>query len=304
MIRHHLSTPAIPSRVVVLGASGFVGGDLVAHLREQRIPVLGLSSREIDLLQPSSVEQLHQSVCPDDVLVLTSTIMPDKGKEIRTLMQNLTMGQHISAFLEQSACSHIVYLSSDAVYDHMANPVRAISPCNPTNLHGIMHLARERMLTHAALKSQTPLLVVRSTGVYGATDTHDGYGPNRFVRTALKEQAIRLFGAGEEKRDHLYVRDLCRLIGLGILHRSDGVVNAASGQSASFREVAGIITECCPGVRLECLPCRTPNTHRHFDVAATLRAFPTMQFTPLRVGLMAMTTALAPKAEMTLRLAA
>jgi nucleoside-diphosphate-sugar epimerase len=159
-----------------------------------------------------------------------------------------------------------------------------------------MHLAREQMIAQAARKTKTPTVVLRSTLVYGANDTHNGYGPNRFIRRALKERTIKLFGQGEEKRDHLYVRDLSRLIAQCIARRSEGFLNAATGHSARFRDIADEIVECCPGTRLECLPRSTPITHRHFDVAMTLRAFPTMRFTPLRVGLMAMATTLGAKA--------
>jgi nucleoside-diphosphate-sugar epimerase len=295
MILHRHSTPTVPSRVVVLGASGFVGGDLVSYLREQRVPAVGLSSKDIDLTQPESVAQLVHLNQPGDVLVIASTITPDKGKDVRTLMRNLAMGEHVAAFLEQSASSHVVYVSSDAVYDDNANPVREDSPSNPASLHGVMHLARERMLSHAVQKAKIPVLMLRSTLLYGANDTHNGYGPNRFVRSALKERTIKLFGEGEEKRDHLYVRDLSRLIGSSMLNRTEGVLNAVTGYSASFREVADLVVASCPGTRLECSPRATPITHRHFDVAATLRAFPTMRFTPLRVGLMAMATTLGAK---------
>ncbi|HMF12172.1 MAG TPA: SDR family oxidoreductase, partial [Gemmataceae bacterium] len=261
-----------------------------------RIPAVGVSSREIDLTQVESVAQLARLCQPSDVIVFASTITPDKGKDVRTLMRNLAMGEHVAEFLEKSACSHVVYVSSDAVYDDAANPIREDSPCNPASLHGVVHVARERMLAYATQKSKRPVLMLRSTLLYGPNDTHNGYGPNRFVRTALKERTIKLFGEGEEKRDHLYVRDLSRLIGACIGHGSEGVLDAATGHSASFREVADLVAACSPGTRLECSPRATPITHRHFDVSATLRAFPTMRFTPLRVGLVAMATTLGARA--------
>jgi nucleoside-diphosphate-sugar epimerase len=296
MICHLQSTPVNPSRVVILGASGFVGSDLLAYLREQRILVVGYSSHELDLLKPQSVEQLRQAVLPDDVLVFASTITPDKGKDVRTLIKNLTMGEHVAAILEQAACRQVVYISSDAVYDDVANPVRVDSPCNPSSFHGVMHLARERMLAQAVQKSKTPLLCIRSTLLYGANDTHNGYGPNRFVRTALKDRLIKLFGEGEEKRDHLHIRDLSRLIEHCIMHQSAGVLNAATGHSSSFRDIAECIVKQLPGTRLECLPRGTPITHRHFDTTAILRNFPTLRFTSLHDGVATMPSALVTKA--------
>jgi UDP-glucose 4-epimerase len=286
VIVHRSAVPTPPQRVVVLGASGFVGGDLATHLRESHVPVLGLSSKDVDLVKPESVDQLVGLSRPGDALVFASTLTPDRGKDVRTLMRNLAMGEHVAAAVARSPWEHLVYVSSDAVYDDETNPVREESPCNPATFHGVMHLARERMLTQAAAAAGRPCLVLRATLIYGAADTHNGYGPNRFLRTALKERTIKLFGQGEEKRDHLFVGDLSRLIALGLAQRSEGVLNAASGHSASFGEVAALVARLAGGgVRLENLPRATPITHRHFDVTAAFRAFPGFRFTRLEEGL-------------------
>src|SRR5205823_4353403 len=157
-----------PSRVVVLGASGFVGGDLVRHLHEQGIAVLGLSSKDVDLTLPGAVEQLERMSQPGDVLVFASTITPDRGKDVRTLMQNLSMGEHVAAFLERSSCGQLVYISSDAVYDEETALVHEDTPCNPTGFHGVMHLTRERMVAWAASKARVPCAILRPTLLYGA----------------------------------------------------------------------------------------------------------------------------------------
>jgi len=286
VIEHHLVAPESPSRVVVLGASGFVGKNLVSHLADLGIATVPLSSTEIDLCTPESVTALQRVIREDDALVLVSAITPDKGKDIRTLMKNLKMGEHVSTFLEQSACSHVVYISSDAVYEDGANPVRETSCCSPASFHGLMHLARERMLAYALGKSGVPYIFLRPCALYGADDTHNSYGPNRFLRTARKEGIITLFGNGEEKRDHVYIKDFSRLIGLCLMHRSEGILNVATGRSISFFDLAQMVNGLCENeVQIECLPRGMPITHRHFDIALTLRAFPSFQYTPLQTGL-------------------
>ena len=272
--------------MVVLGASGFVGRGLVQHLTETDVATLPLSSADIDLCQPESVTALEKAVRQDDALVIVSAITPDKGRDIHTLMRNLTMGENVSAFLEKSACSHVIYISSDAVYEDGANPVQESSCCNPASFHGLMHLARERMLAYALRDSKAPVLLLRPSLLYGAGDTHNGYGPNRFLRTATSEGKITLFGNGEEKRDHVYIKDLSRLIGLCLAHRCEGVLNVATGGSTSFFDTAQSIVELCQNkVEIECLPRQVAITHRHFDIAATLKAFPSFQYTPLKEGL-------------------
>lgn len=285
MIRHRHASPVRPSRAVVLGASGFVGRALIEETARLGIDTVPLSSADLDLCQPESAASLQRLLRPEDVLVLVSAITPDKGKDARTFMRNLAMGQHVSEALEQPVCSHVVYISSDAVYDDAAVLVRETSCVSPSTFHGLMHVGRERMLVQAVQKSRIPLLVVRPCAVYGAGDTHQGYGPNRFLRTALTKRVIRLFGQGEEKRDHLYINDLSRLLGLCLLHGSEGVLNAASGTSVSFGELARLVAELCgESVRIDPAPRQAPITHRHMDITAMRTAFPSFRLTPLRAG--------------------
>ncbi len=286
MIQHHYPEPTAPARVVVLGASGFVAGDLLAHLARLGVETVAVSSSKADLRKPSSVAALRAILRPDDALVFVAALTPDRGRDIRTLMMNLAMAEHVCSALEQTPCRHVVYVGSDAVYADDVNPVRESSCCDPSSFHGLMHLARERMLISTLKKSKTPLLLLRPSLLFGARDTHNGYGPNRFLMTALSERKITLFGGGEEKRDHVAINDLSRLISLALRHRSEGVLNVATGQSTSFHDPARRIADLVGGdVRVETTPRQNPITHRHFDVTRTWRAFPEFTFTPLETAL-------------------
>ena len=284
----HQQAPLAPSRVVVLGASGFVGRATVAELGRLGIGTLGLSSADLDLCAPDAVAALRRTIRPSDAIVLISAVTPDRGRDIATLMQNLRMVEAACAFLEESACAHLVYVSSDAVYAAAANPVRETSRCHPSALHGLMHLARERMLAYSVQKSKIPLLCLRPCAIFGAGDTHGSYGPNRFLRSALAEGKITLIGNGEEKRDHVYIDDVARLVAAGLLCRSTGALNVATGRAMSFLEVAETVARLSGRpVVVERLPRSAPITHRHFDTASLRRAFPDFRMTPLEAGVAA-----------------
>ena len=286
MLQHHHATPTIPERVLILGASGFVARDLARHLSQEEIEYRTIASSEIDLLQPQSVAQLQSAIGEGDVLVVASGLTPDKGKDVGTLMKNLAMVQHIAAALEAVPCAHLTYISSDAVYDWRDGLIRETSVRQPTDLYGLMHIAREQILTFAAAKTKIPLCIFCPCAIYGADDTHSSYGPNRFLRSAIKDRTITLFGRGEETRDHVYIQDVSRLLALCLLHRSAGIINAVSGKAVTFHEAASQIARLAgPDVKIECLPRGTPVTHRHFDVTERIRAFPSFSPTPLADGL-------------------
>src|SRR3546814_10099827 len=153
------------------------------------------------------------------------------------LERNIRMMNSVVGALRARPVEHAIYVSSDAVYKDSDRPLTEASCAEPGSLHGVMHLARERMLLDGA---GVPLGILRPTLVYGAADPHDGYGPNRFRRLALAGEDIVLFGDGEERRDHVLVDDLGELIRRMVLRRSTGVLNGATGAIHSFREVARI----------------------------------------------------------------
>lgn len=286
MFEHTRLTPVHPERVVVLGGSGFIGRHLVRRLESSGVRVLGISSSMIDLTVPGALQAMAKMVGHDDTLVFASCITRDKGEDLPTLMKNLAMAEAVGLYLENYGCAHLIYLSSDAVYKDGISLVREDSPCEPHGLYGIAHLVREQVMAYSAAKAGIPLAVLRPSGVYGSGDTHNGYGPNRFLRAALSKGKISLFGHGEETRDHIFVGDVCRLIERCAEHKSVGTLNLVTGWTYSFAEVAEMVARVITKpVQIEHLPRRTPITHKHFDLTATLKAFPLIAFTSLEEGL-------------------
>ncbi len=288
MLQFEQSPPQTPARVVVLGATGFVGRAVCAQL-EGTTELVPLGSKDCDLTVPAAVDVLEGILRDDDAVVFISALTPDRGKDIATLMRNLSMAQHVCAAVAKRRLSHLVYVSSDAVYEDRASLVNEQTPCAPQSFHGVMHLVRERMLIQTLAAAKVPLAILRPSLLYGATDTHNGYGPNRFFRTALKDRKITLFGGGEEQRDHVAIDDVASLIVASLRQRATGTLNIASGTAHSFAEVADAIRQRVPDpVAVEQLPRGSEITHRHFDITATVQAFPAFRPTPLAAGLDAM----------------
>ena len=288
MLTHALSTPASPERVVLLGASGFVARALRLELERTGIATLPLGSSDLDLTDARAGSQLAALLRPSDALVVTAALTPDKGKDLATLLKNLRMIESVLAALAAKPCAHVVYFSSDAVYDDNVSLVDERTTAAPKDLYGLMHLAREVALQQACLQPAIPLCVVRPSAIYGAGDTHNSYGPNRFVRTALAESRIKLFGQGEETRDHVAIADVVALTTLILRHRSTGTLNAVSGEAITFGALAAQIGQLAGRpVTIEPLPRGGPVTHRRFDVARRQRAFPEFRPTPLADGLAA-----------------
>jgi len=286
MLTHLSPTPSRPARVVVLGSAGFVGAASVRELRRAGLETLALGRAELDLLSPAAAAELQALLRPDDALVFVSARAPCKNPAM--LVENLRMAEPVCAALRAVPVAQVVYISSDAVYRDSVSPLTESSCAEPASAHGVMHLGREVLLR---ADYAGPLALLRPTLIYGADDPHNGYGPNRFRRLAAAGQEIVLFGEGEERRDHVRVEDVASLVRLIVQHRSAGVLNAVSGEVASFRELAEYTAAQFPTrVPVRGSPRRGPmphGGHRPFDAAAIGRAFPGFAMESWRAGLAA-----------------
>jgi nucleoside-diphosphate-sugar epimerase len=284
MLEHRNATPQAPSRVVVIGAKGFVGGAVVARLAKERIPTLALSRGEVDLLHPGAAEKLVGLLRPTDSVVAVSALAPVKNT--RMLADNLRMVLAMVEALAKVPVAHLVNISSDAIYADGPLPLTEVSPAAPTSLHGAMHLARE-LACRAEVKA--PQAHLRPTLIYGASDPHNGYGPNRFRRLAAEGKDIVLFGEGEERRDHVYIEDVAEVIARVLKQKSVGALNIATGEVHSFRDLAEqAVAISGRRAAIKGSPRVGPMPHggyRPFDIAACRKAFPDFKYTALHEGL-------------------
>ena len=93
---HHLNAqPTKPSRVILLGGSGFVGQEITKILTEDQISMVCISSKDIDLTQESSVDKLSLFLQDTDSVVFLSALTPDKGRGFDAFEKNIQMALHM-----------------------------------------------------------------------------------------------------------------------------------------------------------------------------------------------------------------
>jgi len=287
MLIHHLETQQKPSRVVVLGSGGFIGGAIHRRLNAAGVTTLALSRAQVDLEKADAAVKLADLLEVGDTLVFVSAKAP--CKDLRMLIENTHMAQAVCNALKMKPVAHVIYISSDAVYKDSPKELTEASCAEPGAIHGVMHLTREVALSQ---DYSGPLALVRPTLVYGFDDPHNGYGPNRFRRLAAAGKDIQLFGEGEELRDHVDVNDIAELVYLIAMHRSSGVANAVSGEVVSFKVLAEHASAAFTGnVKVIGSPRSGPmphNGYRPFDNSAVLKAFLGFRFRGWREGLSAL----------------
>lgn len=284
------SLPSATARIVLLGANGFVGKALLSKVRAEGRSIRPISSAEIDLTQTGARLRLAKIFEPGDTIVFASAITPDKGKDPSSaFVNNIAMGYEVAQALRAGPVAKVIYISSDAVFADNLPPISEDTrPC-PQGLYGIMHLAREKMLEEVCAPQGIKLLILRPCAIYGPGDTHNSYGPNRFIHSALRDGTIRLFGNGEECRPHLFIDDF-----VDVLAESSrtleltGVLHPIPDPSHSFMEVAQEIARLLELPKeIEYLPWGPKASHKTFASGRMQRDLPQIELRSLQAGLVA-----------------
>jgi UDP-glucose 4-epimerase len=127
-------------------------------------------------------------------------------------------------------------------------PVDEDHPTNPKGIYAVTNLSAEKMVLvyHEVYGIKGTCL--RITNTYGPRHqmTHDEYGVfNWFIRKAIDDEEIPVFGDGRILRDFLYVEDLIEcLLMVAATDRAYGVVfNVGTGVPVNFIDLATKISE-------------------------------------------------------------
>lgn len=309
--------------IIVTGGAGFIGSNLIHELNR-----IG----ETDIL---CVDNLASSGKFRNLLGAGFSDYMDKQEFRRAIQSGYFAATNIRAILHQGACSNtleddgaymmdnnftyskellhfaverripFVYASTAAVYGlsgHFA-PVPANE--RPLNIYGFSKLAFDNYLRPRLSAIESTVVGLRYFNVYGPRESHKGRMSSvihHFTGQMKQAGAIRMFQGsggyadGEQRRDFVYVRDLCRMnlffagIGSpGVVYK--GIFNAGTGEARSFNSVARALEQVHGPTKIEYIPFPEDLTGRyqHFTQAdiSTLReqgryAAP---FTPLEEGI-------------------
>jgi UDP-glucose 4-epimerase len=138
-------------------------------------------------------------------------------------------------------------------------PVSEDAPTNPKGIYEISNLTAEKIIQVYHDIHGIHAVLLRLTNVYGprAQMKHPHYGvANWFVRLAIDDECIQVFGDGRIQRDFLYVDDCVEALLKCAVSDSVGgeVLNVGVDQPTDFLELAQTLIRVCGSGRWEHAP--------------------------------------------------
>lgn len=227
------------SRVLVTGASGFIGRHTVEPLRAAGHEVKAVGSRDSDLLDPAAVERLVDEARADVLVHLAWYAEPgafwSSEENLRWVGASLCLLRAFAAAGGRRA----VIAGTCAEYDwsHTLLSERT-TPLAPSTLYGECKHALHRV---AERWGGLSLAWGRVFFLYGP-----GEHPARLVSSvasALARGEPASCSSGEQVRDFLHVADVGAAFAALTGSEVEGPVNVASGEGVSVRDVVTTLGE-------------------------------------------------------------
>lgn len=265
-------------KILVTGANGQLGTDVVRLFSAYGYDVIGCGREELDITNENQCLQKIQSCQPEAIIhcaaytaVDQAEANPDEAYRVNA------MGTRNIAIAAEQAGAKLCYISTDYVFSGSEDkPYVEYDNTNPVNVYGKSKRGGEILVQ--SLSSQ--YFIVRTSWVFGSEG-------NNFVKTmlGLAQEREELKVVHDQWGSPTYTRDLAHFLGALIKTERYGIYHASNHGVCSWYEFA---KEIFASVNLDVnvVPCTTeqfprPALRPQYSVLEPM-AIRTNGFTPFR----------------------
>jgi dTDP-4-dehydrorhamnose reductase len=220
--------------ILIIGANGMLGKDLVKALSDSSLEFLGLGKSDLDISDPLATEKKLLEIKPSAVILSAAYTLVDNCEDQKDLA-NLINGD--GAKNVALACKKIkamlLYVSTDYVFDGSKDgPYIEDDQPAPINAYGQSKLLGEHNVSEILEK----FLIIRTSWLFGL-------GGKNFVESILnrgqKEEDLRV--VNDQVGAPTYTKDLAIAIVKLIQQDTNGIINISNDGECSWQEFAKAI---------------------------------------------------------------
>jgi dTDP-glucose 4,6-dehydratase len=251
------------AKVLVTGAAGFVGSNLLDSLLIDGHEVFGIDNfctgspaniahladnKNFTFLERDIITGLgdFKNLKFDQIFHMASPASPPRYMElaIETMHVNTTATELLLQHATQHG-SRLLFASTSEIYgDPHEHPQREsywgnVNPIGPRSIYDEAKRFGETLLSHFNRSEGTDTVIVRIFNTYGPRlDPDDGRVVSSFIRDGIKGKSLPVFGDGKQTRSFCFVSDLVAGLRAAMDSGITGPVNLGNPNEFTLLELA------------------------------------------------------------------
>ena len=253
-------------KILVCGGSGFIGLNVVKFFKNRNYSVVATYKTKkpkntynatwvkADFTSTKNMKKVMRN---SNIIIqcagITSGAKNMVSKPFMFMGDNVIMNSLLIREAIQNKIQHFVFLSCTVMYHHSNSRLKE-NDYDPqkklNNVYEGMALTKvyiENICKFYAKRSNTKFSVLRHTNMYGPHDKFENIN-SHFMASAITKsryasKKLILWGGGKEKRDFLYIEDLCSAI-KNVIDKQKikfDLVNIGYGKAFSIKNIVGKI---------------------------------------------------------------
>jgi GDP-L-fucose synthase len=242
--------------ILVAGASGLVGSAIVRELKRVNMSVIGISSKDLNLLDRSRTFSYVKSIKPTVVIDAAAKVGGIGGNNnypVEFLTQNIQIQSNLMDSAHEANVERFIFLGSSCIYPKTCpQPIKEeyilTGELEQTNsAYAIAKIAGIELIKSYRREYNRSWISVMPTNLYGPNDNFNLETSHvlpalirKFVDAVrINSPEVVLWGTGSPLREFLHVDDLAKAI-LVCLKNYDDMqhINIGSGIEISIKDLS------------------------------------------------------------------
>ena len=245
----------VPSKILITGASGFVGKNMAEYFAMRGRTILCPDSRELDLLQYNQIDRYLKKNTPNTIIHCAGKvggIQANIDHPYDFFYQNVVMGANLIECSRKYNIEKLINLASTCIYPckyttPLSEDMLLTGKIEPTNEgYALSKISILKMCIYSNQQYKTNYKTILPTNLFGKYDhffsrkSHLISAIISKIYTAVKNNIneIDVWGTGSAKREFMYVEDLCDFIYnyIGNYNDMPEILNCGTGQDFTIKE--------------------------------------------------------------------